>query len=93
MMAKFVHLVKKYQLRCRDAEGGYMFEERPELHGILNVPSMDNEVSPSIIYLEDDNVPAFTRRCNCRGSLRHQIVTSLVNIQIDRIETQRSFAS
>ena len=45
MMGKFVHLVKKYQLRCRDAEDGYMFEERPELQGILNVPIMHNEVS------------------------------------------------
>jgi hypothetical protein len=45
MMGKFVHLVKQYQLRCRNAEDGYSFEERPELRGILNVAIMDSEVS------------------------------------------------
>jgi hypothetical protein len=46
MMGRFVHLVKKYQMRCRDAEDGYLIEERPELQGILNVTIMHNEVSP-----------------------------------------------
>ncbi len=61
MMGRFVHLVKKYQLRCRDVEDGYSFEERPELQGILNVTIMHNEVSPYILYLEDDNLPAFVK--------------------------------
>jgi hypothetical protein len=46
MMGRFVHLVKKYQLRCRDVEDGYLSEEHPELQGILGVPIMHNEVRP-----------------------------------------------
>jgi hypothetical protein len=45
MMGKFIHLVKQHQLRCRNAEDGYSFEERSELRGILNVAVMDSEVS------------------------------------------------
>lgn len=45
MMGKFVHLVKVYQVRSRNAEDGYSFEERPELREILNVAIMDSEVS------------------------------------------------
>ncbi|KAH8998887.1 ras guanine nucleotide exchange factor domain-containing protein, partial [Lactarius hatsudake] len=61
MMGRFVHLVKKYQLRCRSVEDGYSFEERPELQGILNVTIMHNEVSPYISYLGDDNLPGFMK--------------------------------
>ncbi|KAH9082162.1 ras GEF, partial [Lactarius deliciosus] len=49
MMGRFVHLVKKYQLRCRGVEDGYSFEERPELQGILNVTIMHNEMQLSRI--------------------------------------------
>jgi hypothetical protein len=45
MMGKFIHLVKQYQLRSGSPEDGYIFEERPELREILNVPIMDSEVS------------------------------------------------
>ena len=45
MMGQFVLLVKQHQIRCRNAELGYTFEERPELRDILNVPVMDSEVS------------------------------------------------
>jgi hypothetical protein len=45
MMGKFIHLVKQYQLRSGSTEGGYFFEERPEMRGILNVVVMDSEVS------------------------------------------------
>ncbi|KAF8271479.1 ras guanine nucleotide exchange factor domain-containing protein [Lactarius quietus] len=37
MMGRFVHLVKKYQVRCRDGDDGYLFEERLELQGLLNM--------------------------------------------------------
>ena len=57
MMGRFVHLVKKYQVRCRDEEDGYLYEERPELQGILNVTIMHNEVSLYILYLEDSFLP------------------------------------
>ena len=56
-MGRFVHLVKKYQLRCRDVEDGYPFEERPELHALLNIPIMHNEVSSYILYPEDISLP------------------------------------
>ncbi|KAI9445281.1 ras GEF, partial [Lactarius indigo] len=49
MMGRFVHLVKKYQLRCHGVEDGYSFEERPELQGILNVTIMHNEMQMSRI--------------------------------------------
>ncbi|KAI0307727.1 ras guanine nucleotide exchange factor domain-containing protein [Multifurca ochricompacta] len=49
MMGKFVHLVKQYQLRCRNLEDGYSFEERLELRGILNVAIMDSEMQLSRI--------------------------------------------
>lgn len=45
MMGKFIHLVKQYQLRSGSSEGGYFFEERPEMRGILNVAVLDSEVS------------------------------------------------
>ena len=50
MMGKFVHLVKQYQLRSRNAEDGYLFEERPELRDILNVVIMDSEVSFACVW-------------------------------------------
>jgi len=49
LMGKFIHLVKQYQLRCRNAEDGYSFEERPELRGILNIAIMDSEMQLSRI--------------------------------------------
>jgi hypothetical protein len=45
MMGKFIHLVKQYQLRSRNPEDGYVFEERPELREILDVVIMDSDVS------------------------------------------------
>jgi hypothetical protein len=55
MMGRFVHLVKKYQMRCRDAEDGYLIEERPELQGILNVTIMHNEMQLSRIAPPPDS--------------------------------------
>jgi hypothetical protein len=55
-MGRFIHLVKQYQLRCRSAEDGYSFEERPELRGILNVVIMDSEVSLCGSHVQDDNL-------------------------------------
>jgi hypothetical protein len=66
MMGKFVHLVKQYQLRCRNAEDDYSFEERPELRGVLNVAIMDSEVSLCVSNVQDDN--PCPRRCNYRES-------------------------
>ena len=61
MMGRFVHLVKKYQMRCRDSEDGYLFEERLELQGILNVTIMHNEVSHYILYTENNSLPIFVK--------------------------------
>ncbi|KAH9969049.1 ras guanine nucleotide exchange factor domain-containing protein [Russula dissimulans] len=55
MMGQFVNLVKLHQIRCRNAEHSYSFEERPELRELLNVPIMDSEMQQSRIAPPPDS--------------------------------------
>ncbi|KAI0271372.1 ras guanine nucleotide exchange factor domain-containing protein [Gloeopeniophorella convolvens] len=66
MMGRFVHLIKHYQTRCRDADDDHLVEDRPDIIAVLSVTVMDSEMQLSRIApppeIEESNAtPYFPR--------------------------------